>query len=80
MDIKTSSPSYGIAIMGDYCINCEGYIQYYIRREDGKYSIHTAVDRGYCCTRQCITRPGNRCKHHQKGSEAGAVEAISEGR
>ncbi len=76
MNIKTLSPSYGIAIMGDYCINCEGYIQYYIRKEDGKYSIHTAVDRGYCCTRQCITRPGNRCKYYQERTDETIREAI----
>lgn len=69
MDIKTSTPSYSIAVMGDHCINCEGYIQYYIRKEDGKYSIHTAVDRGYCIERQCITRPGNRCRHYQEKSD-----------
>lgn len=66
MNIKTLSPSYGIAVMGDYCINCEGYIQYYCIKKDGKYSIYTAVDRGYCIERQCVTRPGNRCKHYQE--------------
>lgn len=76
MNIKTLSPSYGISVMGDHCINCEGYIQYYIRRVDGKYSIHTAIDRGYCCTRQCITRPGNRCKHYQERADETIKEAL----
>lgn len=76
MNIEALRPSYGIAVMGDYCINCAEYAQYYLQRKEGNYTIHTAVDRGYCIKRQCITRPGNRCKYYQEKSEIEAREAI----
>ena len=72
MNIETLA-SYGIAVMGNHCINCMEYVQYYCRRKEGNYDIHTAVDRGYCGARQCTTRPGNRCKHYQEKSSIRAV-------
>lgn len=72
MNIKELTPSYGIAVMGNHCINCAEYAQYYCQRKDGNYTIHTAVDRGWCNARQCTTRPGNRCKHYREKSNVGA--------
>lgn len=55
--------SYGIAVMGEHCINCEKYFQYYCRRREGRIDIHTAVDCGFCEQHSRNTRPGNKCKY-----------------
>ena len=73
MKIEELPPTYCIAVTGNHCINCEGYIQYYMRRVEEKRAIHTAVDKGYCIERQCITRPGNRCKHYEEKSNVGVI-------
>lgn len=73
MNIEALMPSYGIVVMGNRCINCAEYIQYYCQRKNGNYTIHTAVDRGYCCTKQRTTRPGNKCKHYKEKGTAGCV-------
>ncbi len=70
MDAKTLKPSYGIAIVGKRCINCAKYFQYYCTRNEGKITLHTAVDCGYCGQHSRNTRPGNRCKEFE---EKGAV-------
>ena len=51
-----------IEFIGSSCANCSKYTQFY--KLDGDKA--TPVDRGYCETRQCVTRTGNRCKYHQE--------------
>lgn len=45
MSIETLA-AYGIAVIGNHCVDCAEYIQYYCERKEGNYTIHTAVDRG----------------------------------
>ncbi len=55
-----------VEISGTRCIGCTKYTQYYL--ENGQ-----AVNHGFCYQRQCVTRPGSRCKHWEERSNVSAI-------
>ena len=48
-----------VIIIGNCCLTCEHYTQYYILDYTGEYE---PIDRGFCGACQRETRPGNGCR------------------
>ena len=61
-----------VDISGSRCISCARFVQYYSIWGGG----FQRIDCGFCCQRQCITRPGNRCRHYREKGNAGGAHPV----
>lgn len=57
-----------IEISGNRCVGCGKYSQYYHLNHEG---VFEPIDKGFCGNRQCIVRPGDRCRRYVERGNTG---------
>ncbi|MDO5345328.1 MAG: hypothetical protein Q4E91_06245 [Lachnospiraceae bacterium] len=62
-----------VEIIGNRCITCGKYTQYYSRNYDGGWD---AIDCGYCGQKSRNVRPGDRCSYYHERSNVGVIFGV----